>query len=361
MRGRATTVAGGLLLAAVALLGSGCSAGADSTSAPAADRAAVGAAKDRAAPLAPPSAGAGTGAGTATGSPVAAQRSIAYSAELRIEAKDVSAVLAQLHSLATDAGGYVSGETMDGAVGTGPDESGESGGGRTWVEGDVSGYQAGAQLVVKVPSAAFDRTLDGFGRLGKVLALHRKAEDVTDQVVDVQSRVKTQRASVDRVRKLMDQAETITEVVSLESELSHREADLESLEQQLQQLASQTSLSTITVQVQSAAAPAPVPPRAGGAESFGTAVADALAGGWHALYATVRVLLVVLAAVAPFAVVLVPAGWLALRVARRRRERESAGPVAARPEQARPQQARPQQTEPEQQREPVAQAARSEE
>ena len=54
-----------------------------------------------------------------------------------------------------------------------------------------------------------------------------KAEDVTDQVVDVDSRIKSQRASVARVRELMDRATKLSDVVELEGELSNREADLE--------------------------------------------------------------------------------------------------------------------------------------
>uniref|UniRef100_UPI000AB646BC DUF4349 domain-containing protein n=1 Tax=Peterkaempfera griseoplana TaxID=66896 RepID=UPI000AB646BC len=243
MGGRAAIAAGGALLAALALLGSGCSAGTDGSSADSAvGKRAAGSgsaanadvAAQPAAPGAAPGATAGA-AGNATDG-----RSIAYTAELKLAAKDVSGALERLRALTAAAGGYVSSETVQGGDGT--------------AEGS-DGPPDGSQVVVKVPSAAFDRTLSSFGQLGKVVQQHREAEDVTDKVVDVTSRLRTQRASVDRVRTLMGRAERITDVVALEGELSRREADLESLERQQEELTSRTSLSTITVDLVTVAPP----------------------------------------------------------------------------------------------------------
>jgi hypothetical protein len=229
-------------------------------------------------------------------------RSIAYTAELRLEAKDVTGALERLRTVTAGAGGYVSSETVEAGPGA---------------EGPQEPLRNGSHVVVKVPSAAFDRTLDRFGQLGKVLERHREAQDVTDKVIDVESRLKTQRASVDRVRALMDKATGIRDVVALEGELSSREADLESLEKQQQELASQTAFSTITVDLFAVAPPAPAP-AARAPRGFGAAIGHALAGGWHALYAAVRGLLVGVAAAAPFAVVLLPLGWAVVRLRRRR-------------------------------------------
>ncbi|WP_377268954.1 DUF4349 domain-containing protein [Peterkaempfera sp. SMS 1(5)a] len=311
MGGRAAAAAGGALLAALALLGSGCSAGSASGSKSAdsavgrsagggAAKADIGAGS--AAPATAPSAAPGTAGGATDG------RSIAYTAELELQAKDVASALEQLRGVTTAAGGYVSSETVQGGDTTTGDTS-------------VKVPQDGSHVVVKVPSAAFDRTLSRFAQLGKVVQQHREAEDVTDKVVDVTSRLKTQRASVDRVRALMDKAEKISDVVALEGELSRREADLESLERQQEELAAQTSLSTITVDLYTVAPPVAA---AKAPRGFGSAVGHALAGGWHALYATARGLLVGLAAIAPFALVLVPAGWLAVRLWRRRRDPQPA-------------------------------------
>jgi hypothetical protein len=71
-------------------------------------------------------------------------------------------------------------------------------------------------------------------------------DDVTDQVADLDARISTGQASVDRVRDLLAKAQNIGEIVSLESDLSRREADLESLKSRKHKLDDQTTLSTIT-------------------------------------------------------------------------------------------------------------------
>jgi hypothetical protein len=52
---------------------------------------------------------------------------------------------------------------------------------------------------------------------------------VTDEVVDVDSRIASQRRSIDRIRVLLDQAVNIDDIVRIESELADREAEMDSL------------------------------------------------------------------------------------------------------------------------------------
>lgn len=215
-----------------------------------------------------------------------------YSGQLSLLAKDVAKVVQQATELATASGGYVERESND-------------------------SYQDGpsAQLVLKVPAAQYQSSLDQLAALGsQVLSRNSQAQDVTQQVVDVNSRLKSQQASVDRVRALMAQAQSITDVVSLESELSRREADLESLQSQQQALSTQAALSTIAVSVQSDH------PATGAAtkkpDSFGSSLGHALGGGWHVLVTILRWMLIALAAALPFVLLLAPIGWYVLRARR---------------------------------------------
>ncbi|MFJ3790740.1 DUF4349 domain-containing protein [Kitasatospora sp. NPDC090091] len=312
--GRRAGAAAAVVVAAAVLVG-GCSAGRESGVA--GDSAKRGAAAPAAAPpvaASPGGAGAtgaaageaagrpGGGAGQPGAVPVADNRLIAYTAQLSLRSKDVAAVLAKARELASAAGGYVGGETVSGG-------------------GDENAGQTG-QITVKVPSATFQQTLDQFAALGEVLSRRSQADDLTQQVADVSSRLQTQQASVDRVRALMAQAKSLAEITSLEGELSRREADLESLQKQLKELSARTSLSTITLDVRREPKPVHDQPDAKKEkdEGFWSSVGSALGGGWHALVTVVRVLAMALAAVAPFLLVAgpaVPAVWLV----RRRRAR----------------------------------------
>ncbi|MFF1873431.1 DUF4349 domain-containing protein [Kitasatospora herbaricolor] len=306
---------------AVAVLIGGCSAeggrsSADSAKAPVqAPQAADAAGKAAGAAPAAPATGGAAGAGAEPAPAVTADsRLIAYTAQLTLVAKDLDQAMAQARGLAAGAGGYVGKETVSGSAGSGAPG------------GERDGGALGGQIVLKVPSGSYQKTLDQLAALGKVVSRNSQADDLTQQVVDVASRVQSQQASVERVRALMAQAKSLADVVSLEAELSRRQADLESLQKQQTELTAKTSLSTITLELRrEAAAPPPAAEQAKKKDGFWASVGSALGGGWHVLSAIVKGLLIALAAVAPFLLVLGPLGWLLWYGSRRRKAARPAG------------------------------------
>jgi hypothetical protein len=172
-----------------------------------------------------------------------------------------------------------------------------------------------ATIALQIPSDRFDKALEQLSGLGTVRSRSEKAEDVTEQMVDVDSRIATQRASVDRVRALLDKAQTVSDIVSIESEVTKREADLESLEKRREALSGQVALSTVTVRISKGSAPPPPPAPSQDSGGF----LAGLSGGWHAFLATGGVVLRVLGAVLPFVAVLGIPGFYAVRAWRRRR------------------------------------------
>lgn len=197
-------------------------------------------------------------------------------AELTLQVPDVAKALAAARATADEAGGYVGDETT---------------------ERDERGHVV-SHVVLRVPEAKYDSVLARLSGTGKLLGRKAKAQDVTDQVVDVESRIATQRSSVARVRELMDRAGQLSDIVTLEGELSRRQADLDALLAQQASLKDRTGLATITLGL-SAAAPAKE------SDGGGPGVLDAVAGGWHVFVTAVRWLVMALGAVAPFVGVLV--------------------------------------------------------
>jgi hypothetical protein len=213
----------------------------------------------------------------ALGRPPAADRSVLYTAELTVRTRDVTDSADQAASIATGAGGYV----FSSEVG-----------------GSPSGAAAtSATVVVKVPPRSFAMVLRSLAGLGTPLGRNQHADDVTDQVVDVAARVRTQQASVARVRTLLAQARTVGEVVAVESELTKREADLESLQGRQRALDAQVALSTITLRLVS---PVVAATRTSQARGF----LAGLRSGWHAFVGALQASLTVLGALLPFAAVL---------------------------------------------------------
>ncbi|MBV7695760.1 DUF4349 domain-containing protein [Streptomyces sp. TRM70350] len=289
-------LAGILLAAALAL--TGCSGAADTTSASGGDAAA---AQDQAAvgPGAKEGAfgsGSRSGADKAPDAPRLPASHIIRTASLTVQVKDVPKALDEARTTAETAGGFVGSET------TTRDERGNE---RT-------------RVVLRVPVDKYEDVLADLEGAGKLLDRTAKATDVTDQVVDVESRIKTQRASVARIRELMDQATRLSDVVELEGELSSRQADLEALLAQQASLKDRTSLATITLSLSE------TPVKKAPKEDEDPGFTDALAGGWGAFVTMLRWIVVAVGAVLPFAALAALLVLVWLRLVRPRRARRPA-------------------------------------
>ncbi|MGI9610589.1 MAG: DUF4349 domain-containing protein, partial [Acidimicrobiia bacterium] len=102
-------------------------------------------------------------------------------------------------------------------------------------------------LTFKVMPEDFAEALDRLGEIGEVRAQNVSASDVTEKIVDLESRILSAEASVDRLRQLLADADAVAVVVQVETELLQRETQLETLRGQLRTLEDQVSLATIVV------------------------------------------------------------------------------------------------------------------
>lgn len=112
-------------------------------------------------------------------------------------------------------------------------------------DADKSGRTIRARFELRIPSARFDVAMDKLPGLGTLVDRSRTAEDVTTQVIDNASRIRSQRLSLARIQALLAHAKDLDQVIAIEAQLSQRQADLDSLVQQQKYLADQTSLATI--------------------------------------------------------------------------------------------------------------------
>ncbi|MFF0425674.1 DUF4349 domain-containing protein [Streptomyces sp. NPDC004520] len=298
-----TTTAAVLLTASLVL--TGCGAGATDSGSASDSKAGVAAKPaDRAAEGAADA----SGASGAAGKPAAkapAQKHIIRTASLSVEVKDASKALATARRVAAEAGGRVENESTE----------------------RVEGTHLGSLIVLRVPQERYDSVLAELSGTGKLLDRKAEAKDVTDQVVDVESRIASQRASVARVRALMDRAEKLSDVVTLEGELSRRQADLEALLAQQASLKDRTSLATITLRLSEQEKPRPEVAKEEGRPGFG----DALSGGWNALVGAAAWIGIVLAALAPWLAVALIVFVLWRRLVRPRLAARAARPAGAVP------------------------------
>jgi Domain of unknown function (DUF4349) len=230
---------------------------------------------------------------------LAPAQAIVYTADLTVRAGNVARSAADAKSIVTAAGGYVGNENA----------------------AEDPGSRPSATLTFKIPSARYQGVLDQLGssRIGARVSLRQQADDVTQEVADVTSRVKSAKATLASFRKLLGKAESVDDVVQLEQEISTREADLESLQARQKALSEQTSYATVTLRLEGTAVTHHGHKRAGG-------FAGGISTGWRAFTAFLGGLTLVLGWTLPFlglaALIGLPTWWI---VRRRRSAPSNAG------------------------------------
>lgn len=231
-------------------------------------------------------------------------RLIIKNAEVELLVEDTDTAINRSLGIVTEYGGYVVSN-------------------RTWFSGELK-Y---ATLSLGVPAENFEEML----RRLKDLAIGVTNEtvsgqDVTDEYVDLESRLRNLEATAGRIREFLDQARDVEESLRVSNQLSEIEGQIEQVKGRMAYLKDRAAFSTITLQFtpqppQPSPTPSPTPTATPVPWSVtqtidrATGVTSSLA---TALYqVTVEVVVWLVIVILPF---LVPIGgliWLAVRLARR--------------------------------------------
>ncbi len=255
--------------------------------------AAGGTAKSRG--LAPPAA-AGAPARAAAGSaagraaiPLAAGSDIVYTATLTVRTRDVAAQDAEAKQIVAGVGGYVSSES-------------------TSIDPAHPALST-VDLELKIPVSSYPATLDQLAtQLGTQVSLRQQAQDVTENVADVSSRVTSAQAAISQLRALLGHAGSVADLLSIQDQISQQESDLESLQAQQRALVHETAYATLSLRLIGGA------PRAQPRQHKHVAgFFSGLTTGWHALRAFGTGLLALVGVLIPFAVLIAAAAYLAYR------------------------------------------------
>jgi hypothetical protein len=117
---------------------------------------------------------------------------------------------------------------------------------------DVGGYlsaRSDNQIVIRVPRERFQEAVTRIETLGDVIHRNIAVQDVTDEYVDLQARLKNAYNMRDRLTELLKQA-PVKEAIDIEKELGQITETIERLEGQLKLLGQKIAYSTITVTFQ---------------------------------------------------------------------------------------------------------------
>lgn len=226
-----------------------------------------------------------------TGGPLMLRRVIRTGA-LLVEVDDFDASVRRLVTLAEGAGGFVASSAY--AEGQGRPEG---------------------TFIVRVPANRFGGLLTSLEALGRVRERRISGQDVTEEFVDLEARVRNLERHEQRLLSFMDRATKVSDLLAIEQELARVRGEIEALTGHLRVLGNQVELATIEVSLRQK--PEKV---SGGFWDFG-ATADRIRA---AFLNTIRQMMIALEGLAVAASALVPVlalGALAWFIIRRVRAR----------------------------------------
>jgi Domain of unknown function (DUF4349) len=151
---------------------------------------------------------------------------VIYQAELQLRVKKFEQTLQNLESQVVKYGGYIS----------------ESNVSKDGVE------QISGRITVRIPQKNFQAFLhDAEGQAAEVLQRNITGTDVTEEYVDLDSRLKSKRVVEERLTSFMQSAQKTEDLLKISADLAAVQEEIETIQGRMKYLDNQTSLSTVHI------------------------------------------------------------------------------------------------------------------
>ena len=113
---------------------------------------------------------------------------------------------------------------------------------------DDYGDRLNTSLTIRVPTPTSPTLFTLIEQVGdKTDSKSVNVQDVTEEYIDVEARLKTKKELEARYREILKQAHTVTDILSVESNLNNVRAEIESMEGRMKYLMNQVSFSTLNL------------------------------------------------------------------------------------------------------------------
>ena len=200
-------------------------------------------------------------------------RKIIRNAELNLQTSDPAAGQQRIESIAESLGGFV-------------------------VDTDVKHSNATTQspldttitVTLRVPSVRFAQALEAIRGVGnRVIDEKESGQDVTEEYIDLESRIRTEKALEEQFLLIMKHARSVSEALEVQKEISVVRGEIEKLEGRRRYLENKSSLSTIKVVLQTAP-PVITATQAGFSDNLKQAMGDSVDIGAAIVNGAIRVI-----------------------------------------------------------------------
>lgn len=242
-------------------------------------------------------------ADAANSSAQAIERKIIRNGNVTLEVSSPMESLQRIFSIAESRGGFVVTSEMS-------QQSSE----------DKSKSAQSVNLIVRVPALQFDQAMNEIRATAtRVVLEKRTGQDVTEEFIDLEARLKNQRALEAQFLEIMKRAAKVEEALDVQSQLAEVRTEIEKIEGRKRFLENQATLSTINITLQT-------PTQIVNTTGFWYSIRAAFSDGVDAAAAVIVFLVRVVIALIPILILIVlPAALLAkvvVKRARRMRRRE---------------------------------------
>ena len=167
------------------------------------------------------------------------QRMVISTASISVEVEVVPAAINEVRAIAESLGGFV-------------EQLSSSGGSE----------RQQAHMTIRVPQSQFFTALERIEALGEVQNRNLGSEDVSEQFIDLEARLKSALREEQSLLSLLERAQQVSEILTIERELSRVRSEIERLQGQLNFLERRVELATITVSLFPPSEEIPQPPSA---------------------------------------------------------------------------------------------------
>ena len=190
--------------------------------------------------------------------PEVIKKKIIKDGRLGLQVENLQSAKQRIDSLVKSAGGYYANENLKN-----------------------SDNQSGYELVIRIPVVNFERFV-GSAEKGssKVLYKEIQARDVTEEFVDLESRINSKRNSLARYNEIMKKANTVKDIIQIEESIRVLQEEIESTEGRLRYLNDCVNYSTLNMTISTQKDFTFKPAKR---DSFWEKLKESVAEGWYGL------------------------------------------------------------------------------
>ena len=158
--------------------------------------------------------------------PLDLNRKLIYVADVSLAVKDFSALEKDIQSAVQESSGIVENSSIE----------------------RQSGKRTTGTWKVRIPVKFFHAFIEEVASLGEEEGKSQNAEDVTEEYVDLEARIKNQKKLEERIVQLLEtQSDELKEVLAVERELARVRGDIERMEGRMRFLNDRIELTTVTI------------------------------------------------------------------------------------------------------------------